>query len=176
MSTGITRQLCRWVGALAVLGTLATISSDAMAQSRATRPTSEAQAKPSRGKQAPVVGKVDVEVMIVHATNSGRVDPKLEALKRQLNFTKYSGFELISAHPAALAAGQESSVNIVGGRKLKVTMLERNADSAKVRIRLSKSSDVLLDTTVRIHRNRVFTVAGPKHDGGVLIFPVSVSY
>jgi hypothetical protein len=162
----------RWFGALAVLGALTTAAAPAaLAQSR---PKPELPGKSARDQ--PVAGKVQVEVMIVHATNSGKVDPRLEDLKRQLNFTRYSGFELLSAHPASLAVGASNTVTVEGGRKLKVTLIERNAESAKVRISLSKNNETKLDTTVRIHRDRVFTVAGPKYQDGVLIFPVSVEY
>jgi hypothetical protein len=34
----------------------------------------------------------------------------------------------------------------------------------------------ILDTTVSIHRNKSFMVAGPKHEDGVLVLPLTARY
>jgi hypothetical protein len=122
------------------------------------------------------VGKVGIEVMVIHANNSGRVDPNLRAVMQNLRFTKFSGFSLLSKVPSQLGVGQESSISIVGGRKLKVNLLERDDKQAKVRVRLFSGERKVLDTTVSIHRNRSFMLMGPKHEDGVLILALSVRY
>lgn len=121
-------------------------------------------------------GKVRVEVMVVHATHSGQVDPRLRNLQRQLDHTRYTGFEVLSTSTDALSPGQTAVVTVAGGRKVKVRLIERNSQQARVRIELYKGNEKKLDTTVSIPRNRTFLVAGPKFEEGVLIFPITVTY
>ena len=122
------------------------------------------------------VGKLSAEVMVIHANNSGRVDPDLRAVMQNLRFTKFSGFSLLNKVPSQLGVGQEASVSITGGRKLKVNLVERDDKQAKVRVRLFSGERKVLDTTVSIHRNRSFMLMGPKHADGVLILALSVRY
>ncbi|HHO49867.1 MAG TPA: hypothetical protein ENK18_03115 [Deltaproteobacteria bacterium] len=135
--------------------------------------TAHAQSGPRPEEAA---GKVRVEVMVVHATHSGRVDPRLRNLQRQLDHTRYTGFEVISTSSDSLSPGQLSVVSVAGGRKVKIRLIERNNQQARVRIELYKGNEKKLDTTVSIPRNRTFLVAGPKFEGGVLIFPITVTY
>ena len=121
-------------------------------------------------------GKVQVDVMVVHATNSGQVDPRLQDLQRQLDHTRYTGFEVLSTSSEDLGQGQVANVTVVGGRKVKVRLIERTERQARVRIELYKGNEKKLDTTVSIPRGRTFLVAGPKYEEGVLIFPITVTY
>jgi hypothetical protein len=124
----------------------------------------------------PVAGRVSVKVMMVHANNSGKVDGELQSLVRQLQFTKYNGFNLLQQFPAQLSVGQHSTVQLLGDRRLKVELLSRDATKAKLRIRMFKDTEKVLDTTVSVHRNRTFIIGGPKHKEGALILPVTVTY
>ena len=150
------------------------LPSMAFADPRPPVPGANAAVAQQRAK-APV-GKVSTEVMVIHANNSGRVDPDLRAVMQNLRFTKFSGFSLLNKVPAQLGMGQEASVSITGGRKLKVNLIERDEKQAKVRVRLFSGERKVLDTTVSIHRNRSFMLMGPKHNEGVLILALSVRY
>lgn len=132
-----------------------------------------AQQRPAAQNEA---GKVQIEVMVVHATNSGRVDPRLRDLQRQLDQMRFTGFEVLSTSSDSLAEGQNTTVNVAGGHKLKVRLIEKDARNARVRIELLKGNEKRLDTTVTIPRDRIFLVGGPKHDGGKLILPITVDY
>lgn len=125
---------------------------------------------------APRSGKVEVSVMVVHATDQGRVDPRLEGLKRQFEIMRFEGFELLSNSRDDLSDGQATTVNVVGGSKVRVQLIDRTDAQARVRIELYRDNDKRLDTTIRINRNRTFLVGGPKHADGVLVFPISVTY
>lgn len=151
---------------LAVLGlmTMLAVPQVSLAQSR-TAPV-EAQAPTS---------KATVEVMVVHATNSNQVDPRLDKVMRNLKSTPYTGFELLSSDSARLSEGGETTVNMVGNRRLKVSLVEATASSAKVRIRVIKDGDKILDTTMNIPNGKYVMIAGPKHKDGKLVIPVGVS-
>lgn len=175
-NNGVSTALRRWclstVGGLALVGALGTMS-PALAQT----PAGGTRAVPTKSTERPVVGRAQVELQVVHATNnSTHVDPKLRSLVNNFRFTRLSGFELLSSHPASLAVGQETTVTVAGGRRVKLELLDRNDTEAKVRVRMLDDKGVMLDTTVSIHRNRSFIIAGPNHKDGKLILPVTVRY
>jgi len=135
------------------------------------QPTDKVQRTPE-----PRSGSVEVSVMVVHATDEGRVDPRLEKLKRQLEIMRFEGFELLSHSREDLSDGQATTVSVVGGNKVRVKLIDRTKSQARIRIELFRDNDKRFDTTVRINRNRTLLVGGPKHDDGVLVFPISVIY
>ena len=122
-------------------------------------------------------GKVTIEIGVVHATNeNSRIDPKLRSIAPHLKFIPYSGFSMLNRHQAELGLDQQQAFTIAGGRKVRVKLMERTEAHAKVRVSMFNGDRKLLDTTVRIHRNKSFIVAGPKYKGGVLILPITARY
>ena len=156
----------RWLAIATVcLASSLSVATPALAQSRA--PTQQ---------NAPAAGKVDVEVMVIEASMDKYVDPKLKNVMQNLRFTKYTGFKLVSTENARLAPGSDATINLVGGRRLRVTVLSKDAKQAKLRIQMIKDGKKITDTTVSIPRDRYFMISGPKVKDGVLILPVGVSY
>lgn len=127
---------------------------------------------------SPASGKVDLELLVVHATQNGQVDAKLagSGLVENLKFTRYSGFSVLDTHQSKVAPGSDASFSLVGGRKVQVTLIDRDSRAAKVRVLMFKGADKVMDTTVSIHRNRSFIIMGPDHDGGKLVLPLTVTY
>jgi len=127
---------------------------------------------------APVAQRVEVELQVVHATNDSTVvDPNLDpAIVKHLRFLNYTGYRLLDTRTASLALKQETIFPIEGGRKVRIQLLDRTDEEAKLRVRMMNGTSMLLDTTVSIHRNRSFIVAGPRHEGGVLVLPVTARY
>lgn len=140
------------------------------AVSYADPPVAERPARP------PMAARTQVQVQVVHATNSGKVDPALRPLEAQLKMMKFTGFEQISTSTAQLVEGGDSMFPVEGARRLRVELIERGPANAKVRVRLTENGANLLDTTVMIPRNRTFIIGGPKYAGGNLILPITVSY
>lgn len=138
-----------------------------------------AQPAPPR-KSAPAARatqSVTVELLVVHATNAhSNVDASLKPVERHFKFLNYTGFSRLDRHSESLAIGDQTSVSVVGGREMKITLIDVNDTAAKLRVQLFKNTSKLLDTTVSIHRNRAFIVGGPQHDGGVLVFPLTAAY
>jgi hypothetical protein len=121
-------------------------------------------------------GKVRLEILVVHGTPSGPVDPRVRDLAPQFAGMNLRGFKVLDSQSLVLGDGQSGSVSLAGGRKLELQLVSRTAQAAKVRIQLMSGSQKKLDTTVSIPRNRAFPVAGPPHDGGRLIVPITARY
>ena len=155
---------------LAMLGGLVLFAAptDAMAQARPT---------PVKMSSTPASGKVGLELKVVHADNSGKVDPQLQGVYENLKFTRFSGFSLLDTHDAKLGPGQDETFTVAGGRKVTVALVSRDARAAKVRVVMTNPEGrSVMDTTVSIHRNRAFMIAGPDFKGGKLVLPISVRY
>lgn len=160
-----------------VLGlALLAMGSDALAQGRPITPPG-APTPLVDGPRTPVQ-RVQVELMVVHATNAHtNVDAQLEPLLPHLKFLNYTGFTVVGDNKRSLGLKQDADFTVVGGRKVNVELLDRTEREAKIRVRMfNDAGEKLLDTTVSIHRNKSFIVAGPRHDGGVLILPVTARY
>jgi hypothetical protein len=115
--------------------------------------------------------------MVVHATNAhSKVDPALTPMLKHLQFLSYTGFSLMKQESASLGISEEAEFAVVGDRKVTVQLIDRTEKEAKIRVRMFNREGKLLDTTVSIYRNRSFIVAGPKHEDGVLILPVTARY
>lgn len=153
---------------LAALGLMAMLAVPqvALAQTR-TAPDVEVANAPT--------AKATIEVMVVHATNEEYVDPRLQKVMRNLKSTRYTGFKLLSDDTARLSVGGDTTVSMVGNRRLKVTLVEKIDGSAKVRIRMFKDDEKVLDTTMSIPDGKYVMIAGPNHKEGKLVIPVGVT-
>jgi hypothetical protein len=144
-----------------------------------------AYAKPSRqgpSRHAPVRAEkatkpVSVEMMVVHATNKhNRVDPRLRSVMQNLGFMKFTGFDLLSTEKRSLRRGDEVTMPLVKGREVRIRLISRDAKKSTLRVRVFQRGSQQMDTTITVHRNRSFIIAGPKFQGGVLILPLAVKY
>ena len=138
--------------------------------------TALAQNRDAPTQRAPVSGKVSIEVLVVHATDTGSVDPKLKDVRANLSHTNFKGFKLLKTETARLSAGGNTSLTLVGNLRMKVTVLSRNQSQAKVRIVLLKEGDRILDTTVTIPKGKYIMIGGPRYKGGKVILPVGVDF
>lgn len=146
----------------------------ALAVPQAALAQSRTPAQPT-AQRAPA-GKATVEVMVVHATDDTYVDPALRDVMQNLKSTRFTGFKLLSRDATRLSTGGDSTVNMPGNRRLKVTLVEKLPNAAKVRIRMFKEGDKVLDTTVSIPNGKFMMIAGPNYKGGKLVIPVGVTF
>jgi len=132
---------------------------------------------PVRTAPAPSSASIDVELMVVHATrNNDSVDRRLEGLLAHLRHLGYSGYSVIRQNSASMSDGDTADFTVVGDREVKAELISHTDTDARLRIRMFKSGNKVLDTTVNMPRNRSFIVMGPEYDGGVLILPITVRY
>jgi hypothetical protein len=136
-----------------------------------------AVAADSPSAQAPS-GKVTLSMPVVYATEShSRVDPKLKSVVRYLKHLRYTGFELLDSHRVQVAPKGRQSFNIVGGRKVVIDLLNRDAKRARVRVQIEAGKGrKVLDTTMYLNRNSTVIVAGPRHKDGILVLPLTARY
>ncbi len=133
-----------------------------------------AQARPVPVKHEQPAGaqqtKAQVEVMVVKADKSGKVDPRLKSLQRQLSFTNFTGFEVVSEDSVKLSKGQSDTVPGGPGYKVKLKLVSLEASRASVRLQILRGQESRVDTTVKLPSGRAFIVKGPKVNGGALIY------
>jgi hypothetical protein len=141
-------------------------------------PTGAAWAQGRPAPRAAAPGKVNVQMLVVAASDSNTgVDPKLAHLQRHLSFLRYSGYSLLDTYQADLAPGGSSTFQLVGNRRVTVTLNARDAERAQFRIQFyGRQDNKLLDTTLSVNRNGTVIVAGPKHGDGILILPLQARY
>ncbi len=161
----------------AVLFAMAHVPDPAFAQSRPTPVPARAPATGAATSQKPATSRVDVQISVVHATDSeSGIDPRLSALASSFRYFKYKGYRLLSTQEADVSVGEDHSFPIAGDRRLKVTLISRDDTRARVRVEMTSDDGKLLDTTVSINRGGTFIVAGPRFQDGILMLPVRADY
>jgi hypothetical protein len=121
--------------------------------------------------------KVELRVMVVHATSTGsKVDSRLQNLTKYLSHLKYTSYELLQTHTAELGASGKQSFAIEGGFKVTIELLAKEQTKARMRVVMARGAEKLLDTTLSVNRNGTFIVAGPKYKGGILVLPLTARY
>ena len=126
---------------------------------------------------AEMTASVKLRMWTVHASDEhGGTDEKLQRIAKHLKRLKYSGFRYVDAQGGTVRRDGKIQMPIPGGRSVELTLLSKTEEKARVRVRIRGKKQVLLDTTVSIRRNGFFMVAGPRHDGGVLVLPIFARY
>lgn len=132
----------------------------------------------NQAREAPRAQKVTVGMMVVHATDAhSDVDSRLRNLTRYLSHMRFTGYELLGTHQAALAPGGSQSFSIQGNREMTITLLSKDDKQVRLRVQITAGrGSKLVDTTLSINRNGTFIVAGPKYRDGILVLPLTARY
>ena len=128
-------------------------------------------------ERVPVTG-AEVVVSTVVACEKHELSEVSDRLVNHLRFMKHTGFHDLGESTQTLSVGDGGEFELAEGRRLTVQLLDIDPARARVRVRLVGADDaVVSDTTMTVHRDKTFIVAGPR-DGehGVFILPVSVRY
>ncbi|MCB9777961.1 MAG: hypothetical protein H6742_05310 [Alphaproteobacteria bacterium] len=138
------------------------------------------QRRPPAGAPAeqPVKAKVELQIRVVYATDAhSKKDPRLASLTRYLGHLRFTGYELLDTQTSQVGLGGKATFAVEGGRKVTVELLGRDESRARVRVQVAGSSgNKLLDTTMSVNRNATVIVAGPKHEQGILVLPLTARY
>ena len=126
---------------------------------------------------APVTGKVDLQVLIVHGTDAhDRIDASLKPIMKHLRYLPHKGYTLLSSDHHDIAQGGHHSFPVEGGRRLDAKVLSVDARQAKVRVEMYQGKTRKMETVLAVYRNKAFVISGPKHDGGELILAITPRY
>ena len=151
----------------------AEVSSEVLAQAGGRRGP---RGKRQRGK-ARQGERVRVQVLLVHATaGESFMDPALRRWGRHLRHLRYDSYRLLERKRAALLPDQESEFDILGDRRINVTLMEKRERNATLRVQMYRRGQKLVDTTVTVNRNGTFIMAGPAHQDGILVLPITAAY
>lgn len=170
-SQGLPQQRVRALGrslATGLLGLALFLPGAALAQDGPVQPAKYSQQ--AAGQQQ---GKATLDIVVVRADKSGKVAPSLKELERQLSFTGFTGFKVVSQDSMKLGKGQESSVAGGAGYKLKTELIGHDGERARVRVQILKGAETRVDTTVRLPKGKAFTVKGPKVEGGAMVYVIT---
>jgi hypothetical protein len=140
----------------------------------ATKPDKGKGDKPKDEKK-PAEAEFATEVMVIHATNSGKgIDPRIGNMPelKKPPFSSYDSYELLSKTRLPLSK-DEKTMNLPNKRVLKTKLIEVLPDNEHVKMSASinqpggKTFLPLLE--VKAKANQTFIVAGSNHKGGILV-------
>ncbi len=118
-----------------------------------------------------------VQIMLVHATKGvPGMDPELSRFASHLRHLSYDNFQLLTRRRARMTVDGDRTFELVGDRTITVSLLSKGAERARLRVQMYRGAQRLIDTTVAVNRNGTFIVAGPRHNDGVIVMPITVSY
>ncbi len=154
---------------LALVGPVGT----ALADPPPRRPPAQAQTK----RPVPA-GKVEVRILAVAASEGqAHMDPQLRHLVKHLAYLRHDRYELVTQKRGMVGTGAgELEFRVQDGPRVVVNIREMSADRAKVRVRMFRGQNKVVDTTVAIQNHGTFILAGPKYRDGILILPIRVDY
>jgi len=119
---------------------------------------------------------VQLKIDTILASNQNDdFDPRLSGMKNQLAELKYRSYRLLKEETQKVPWQANATFDIPRGRVLGVVPQEYRNDRVSLKVRLLEGDKPLLDTTLTIRNRRNFLLAGPAHEGGVLILSISVT-
>ena len=119
---------------------------------------------------------IQLKIGTILASNEGKnFDPRLSAMKSQLNVFKYQSYQLLKEEAKVVLWKGNAAFEIPGGRSLTVTPQEYRDNRISLKVRLMKGDQSFLDTVVRLRNGGRFLLGGPAHETGVLILSIGAS-
>ncbi|MFN8644797.1 MAG: hypothetical protein U0802_25195 [Candidatus Binatia bacterium] len=117
---------------------------------------------------------VEVRIDTVLAGNNGRTfDPALRPLKEPFRgLFPFSSYRLLQAERRMATWRREEQFMLPGQRYLVILPRGVQGDRVSLSVMLMQGSRPLVNTVLSLKNNGVFLVAGPRYDGGVLIFAI----
>ena len=100
--------------------------------------------------------KVSVEVVVVRASREGRVDPRLQAMKKEMASRGFGGFSLAGAERRAIDEGSRARFELSGSYTAEVRLLRRTPSNATLRVSVHKQGVLQHKADVTMPRNEGF--------------------
>lgn len=119
----------------------------------------------------------EIRVRVIHASNEGKkFDPHLEDLKKFLEGHKFSSFKQVIDETISVKEEGTRGIGLLSGKNLNVTLKKLTREKATIRLQLLGQTGQILDTTVVAGPHKLFFIAGPRYDDGVLFLAIEPHY
>ena len=119
----------------------------------------------------------EIRVRVIHASNEKKkFDPDLEDLRKFLSQHKFSAFKQVIDETITLDRDQTKGLGLLSGTNLNVTLKDLTREKATIRLLLLGQTGQILDTTVAAGPHKLFFIAGPKYENGVLFVAIEPHY
>ena len=117
---------------------------------------------------------VEVRIDTVLAGNADKVfDPALRPLKEPFRaLFPFSSYRLVQGERRLAVWRREEQFMLPGQRYLVIIPRGVQGDRVSLSVMLMQGSRPLVNTMLSLKNNGTFLVAGPRYDGGVLIFAI----
>jgi hypothetical protein len=129
--------------------------------------------------QAVAAGKpaAEIRVRVIQATNTGKkFDPHLEDLRKFLGQHKFSSFKQVIDETIEVGQSETKGIGLLSGKNLNVTLKALTKEKATIQLLLLGQTGQILDTTVSAGPHKLFFIAGPKYEDGVLFIAIEPHY
>ena len=115
---------------------------------------------------------VNVRAQTILASNNGSgVDGSLSSIAGQLRsrFGQYSSFRQLQDNRIAMSEGQTRSISLPNGQTMTISFLGMSGSSYRLNVSMPGGG-----STVTVGPGGIFFVAGPQHQGGLLVIAIRV--
>jgi len=146
-----------------------------------------AQTPPNPPAQAPAVQPVNVEIIVLHATNEGTgIDPKIGKMPElgQPPFSSYNSYKLLDRSKLPLTKGNAQTTTLPNQRVMAVTLKDVIEPKKKDEVRKfvlsasiqrpDKGKSFLPLLEVNAKAGETLFVAGQSYKGGILVIGIKV--
>ena len=123
----------------------------------------------------------DIRVRVIQARNaaSAHFDPHLDDLRKLLDGFKTYDFKQVIDQSLQLGLADEENtkgIGLLSGMNLNVTLKSLTREQATIRLLLVGQTGKMLDTVVSSAPHKLFFIAGPRYDNGVLFIAIEPHY
>lgn len=126
---------------------------------------------------APGVSRADVRVRVIHAkTGAKHFDAHLEDLHKYLDKFNYTSYRLAIDDTMHLDVAATQAIGLLSGKNLSATLVAVTPEKATIRLVLNGQAGQMLDTVVSVGPDKLFFIAGPRYDEGILFLAIEPHY
>ena len=115
---------------------------------------------------------VNIRVQTILASNNGNgIDGSLSSIASELRsrFSQYSSFRQLQDNRLAMSQGQTRSISLPNGQNVSISFLGMSGSSYQLNVSMPGGG-----STVTVGPGGIFFLAGPRHQGGLLVIAIRV--
>ena len=136
-----------------------------------------APADPTPANGLGSIAHADVRVRVIHAkTGTKHFDAHLEDLRRYLEKFNYNSYHEVIDDTIHLQVAETKGIGLLSGKNLNATLVAVTPEKAMIRLVLNGQAGQMLDTVVSAGPDKLFFIAGPRYDDGILFLAIEPHY